>query len=205
MLVLFTCGYLHGDPDSRTSCPTTSRIQLPQARGPPIAAAAHSMHPFGPASQWDGLLRRRPLLSWKEWGIITRDTRTCCTASMRTWCNWSWTSWRTCQPSTPMRNWRSGSCRPSRRKHTSLSSSSWLFRPPTRSGQRQSALLAAMPEHSPRDEGKSRIFACHFLQRLPRKLWLLLMHENLMDLKVWRPRWARAAILYTFVSWFEKD
>jgi hypothetical protein len=40
-----------------------------------------------------------------------------------------------------------------------------------------------MLEYCPKEEEKSKLFVCHFLQRLPTELRLPLPHQELTDLK----------------------
>ncbi len=58
-----------------------------------------------------------------------------------------------------------------------------LFQMPTLGGRKLSELMAAMLETCPRGEEKTNLFACIFLQRLPREIRVLLAKADHKDRK----------------------
>jgi hypothetical protein len=66
---------------------------------------------------------------------------------------------------------------------TSYQRAEKLFAIPALSARKPSDLMAAMLEICPRDEEKTELFACLFLQWLPRELRLLLAKANHKDSK----------------------
>jgi hypothetical protein len=59
-----------------------------------------------------------------------------------------------------------------------------LFQMPALGGRKPSELMAAMLETCPRGKEKTNLFACIFLQRLPREIQVLLAKADHKDLKM---------------------